>query len=56
LVLKLRCIILGLLIFVIGLLLGWWLHDFLAVDSCLDAGGRWQKVGGYCEGLSDRPG
>lgn len=29
----------------------WWTRtsDFVARDSCLDAGGRWAE-GGYCEG------
>ena len=30
--------------------LGWWARGFLAVDSCLDAGGRWEYRGGFCEG------
>jgi len=29
---------------------GWWAKGFLDIDSCLDAGGRWEYNGGYCEG------
>ena len=29
---------------------GWWLRGQLAIDRCLDNGGRWEKRGGYCEG------
>jgi len=38
-------------VLVLGLALGWWLRGFRAVDSCLDAGGRWEQRGGYCEGV-----
>jgi hypothetical protein len=34
----------------LGLALGWWLREFWEVDGCLDAGGRWERRGGYCEG------
>jgi len=29
---------------------GWWLRGQSAIDSCLDAGGRWEVLGGYCVG------
>lgn len=41
--------------FGVALLLGvafvWWFFfsEFMAIDRCLDAGGRWAD-GGYCEG------
>lgn len=29
---------------------GWWLRERWAIDACLDSGGRWEKLGGYCVG------
>jgi hypothetical protein len=34
----------------LGALLGWWARGFLAVDACLDVGGRWEQRGGFCDG------
>lgn len=28
---------------------GYWFHGFIAIDSCLDLGGRWNYDRGYCE-------
>lgn len=33
-----------------GLAAGWWLRERLAIDSCLDAGGRWEYRDSYCVG------
>lgn len=47
---------------VIGLLaiallaVGYWLGQFIARDSCLDAGGMWRDAGGVCVGIEPRPG
>ena len=32
----------------IGAYLGWWFKEQRGIDACLDAGGRWEKQGGYC--------
>ena len=37
-----------------GLVGGWALRGFMAVDSCLDAGGAWEERGGYCVGAERR--
>lgn len=29
---------------------GWWARDFIAIDTCLDAGGRWETRGGFSDG------
>lgn len=34
----------------IALCVGWWARGFMAVDACLDAGGRWEARGGFCDG------
>lgn len=34
--------------FVIAFLFGW---KFMALDSCVDAGGTFERGGGYCRGL-----
>ena len=39
------------LIFVFGLLFGWFLQKENLIDACLDAGGRWEKNGSFCEGI-----
>lgn len=31
--------------------LGWWLHRFVDVDQCYDAGGVWDDRGDYCRRL-----
>lgn len=45
----------GFLFLLVGLLLGtsagWWLQEMNHIDACLDAGGRWQSNGSYCEGV-----
>ena len=30
--------------------LGWWAKGYIDSDSCYDAGGIWEKRGGYCYG------
>ncbi len=37
---------------IVGASAGWWLRGYSDIDACLDAGGRWQYGGGYCEGVS----
>ncbi len=37
---------------VIGLAAGWWLQEQNLIDACIDAGGRWERNGSYCEGLT----
>jgi hypothetical protein len=32
-----------------------WLKRFLAVDSCLDRGGRWNYELSTCEGITELP-
>ena len=36
---------------ILGAVFVWWyfFSEFMAIDRCLDAGGRWAD-GGYCEG------
>jgi hypothetical protein len=34
--------------FVAGIWLGWQVKDFLAIDRCLDLGGKWDYERGYC--------
>ena len=29
---------------------GWFLRGELAIDACLDRGGRWERAGGFCVG------
>lgn len=36
--------------FVAGVAVGFWLHGWLQIDRCLDAGGRWSEGRGICEG------
>ncbi len=31
--------------------IGYWFRGFMAEDGCLDAGGRWSEVYGFCERL-----
>lgn len=40
-------------IFVGGLAIGYYTAEFLAVDACLDDGGRWRdhRAMGVCEGI-----
>lgn len=35
---------------VAGVYLGWRLRDFVAIDACLDRGGRWNDQRDSCEG------
>ncbi|WP_179102098.1 hypothetical protein [Sphingopyxis sp. KK2] len=37
-----------------GALVGWLLQEQNLIDACLDAGGRWQSSGAYCEGITAR--
>lgn len=34
----------------VGILIGWFIKGYVDSDSCLDAGGRWERSGGYCYG------
>ncbi|WP_162789438.1 hypothetical protein [Altererythrobacter sp. ZODW24] len=34
----------------LGLVGGWWLQKQNLIDACLDAGGRWETNGSYCDG------
>ncbi len=34
----------------LGVAGGWWLRETIAIDACLDAGGKWAVNGGYCLG------
>jgi hypothetical protein len=43
-------ILVGLAALVLGCWLGWQAATFLAIDSCLDAGGMWKEQGAYCYG------
>ena len=45
-----RIIIAATLAAILGGGAGWAARGFLAVDACLDAGGRWEARGGYCDG------
>lgn len=36
---------------VIAAIFGYWLRGCVAVDSCLDSGGRWNEDWGVCERL-----
>jgi hypothetical protein len=36
---------------IVSLTFGYWLRGFMAIDSCLDAGGRWNYERGFCERL-----
>ena len=49
-----RSAALGAALLILGLIGGWALRGFMAVDSCLDAGGAWEERGGYCAGASER--
>lgn len=31
--------------------LGWWLHGFINIDQCLDAGGVWDDRHNFCRHL-----
>ncbi|MXU66831.1 hypothetical protein [Oceanomicrobium pacificus] len=35
-----------------GIWLGWTMHAFIAKDSCLDAGGKWDGWRGVCLGVN----
>jgi hypothetical protein len=37
--------IVGLAALGLGLLAGWYMRDFMAVNACLDAGGAWTSPG-----------
>ena len=38
-------LILAFSILTVGLLLGWWLREWSATDTCVDMGGQWQSPG-----------
>lgn len=42
-----------LLVLVLVSFMGWWLKQQIAIDRCLDAGGRWNYDDGFCEGVFD---
>ena len=42
-----------LVVLVLALFMGWWMKQQIAIDRCLDAGGRWNYDDGFCEGVSD---
>ncbi len=44
----------GVLIF-LAVVFGYWLRGCVAVDSCLDAGGRWNYDWDVCERYVDEP-
>ena len=35
----------------VGIIIGWQVNNWLAIDSCLDAGGAWEYRGSYCYGV-----
>jgi hypothetical protein len=37
--------------FLLGFGAAWWVQKEMVIDACLDAGGRWQSAGRYCEGV-----
>jgi hypothetical protein len=37
------------IVFVLGVLCGFWISHELTIDGCLDGGGRWDKSAGICE-------
>ena len=39
----------GVVAFVLGFALGYWLRGFIMQDSCLDSGGRWRAEWNLCE-------
>ena len=49
-----RRAVVGAALLILGLVGGWSLRGFMAVDSCLDAGGAWEEQGGYCVGAAER--
>jgi hypothetical protein len=48
---KRRLLVVALLAAALGGVAGWEVRSFLAIDSCLDAGGRWEYQGDHCEGI-----
>lgn len=40
-------------LFLVGVLVGWFARDFMAVNACLDAGGAW-TMPGVCVGAPPR--
>jgi hypothetical protein len=32
-------------VFAVGVYVGWWWHSQVAIDECLDQGGRWHPYG-----------
>jgi hypothetical protein len=47
---RLRLLIAFIALALVSAWIGWTLRGFIAVDACLDAGGRWQGSGQYCQG------
>jgi hypothetical protein len=45
-----RCYLIAAAALLIGIAAGWKASEWLAVDSCLDAGGAWEYQGSYCYG------
>ena len=45
---KLR-VVTGVVAFILGVTLGYWLRGFVMQDSCLDSGGRWNAEWNLCE-------
>ena len=40
---------------IVGGYFGWWLRQQSDIDACLDAGGRWETNGSYCDGVEFLP-
>jgi len=48
---KRRLILVASIAGALGLWAGWELQTFIAIDGCLDAGGRYDYQRGLCEGI-----
>lgn len=44
-------ILLAFVILAVGFVIGWLLQEQNLIDACIDAGGRWEKNGSFCQGV-----
>lgn len=51
-----KCKVFIVLAIVCAIWLGWFSRGFLAIDRCLDQGGRWESRGDYCDGAKSAGG
>jgi hypothetical protein len=51
---RMKMALLIIAVFAVGVYVGWWWHSQVAIDKCLDLGGRWHSYG-ICDNVQKAP-